>query len=89
MFHATEIEQENSLTTSCTEEDDETIRMILTLFMIAAVVFALAVGQDVNAQTSGVEVITRSKAELAGVEGKKSLRLDDDLKRSVRHLITS
>src|SRR5262245_17164789 len=46
-------------------------QMTLTLFMVAVGVFAIAVGQDVYAQTSGVQVSTRFKAEVAGVEGRK------------------
>jgi quercetin dioxygenase-like cupin family protein len=67
VLHATESEQ---VASSCTEED-EMRRVILTLFMIAVGVFALAAGQDVNAQTRGVPVITQVTAEVAGVEGKK------------------
>jgi len=45
--------------------------MILSLFLIVVGVLALAAGQAANAQTSGVQVNTRAKAEVAGVEGKK------------------
>jgi quercetin dioxygenase-like cupin family protein len=72
VLHAAESEQENSLATSGTEEEDEMRQMILTLFMMIAVgVFAITAGQEVNAQTRGVQVITQFKAEVAGVEGKK------------------